>query len=117
MARHCPPLDAARSTNATVARSLSLLVALSLCLMLGFAFLGREVREPDTTRTDQRLLGRVIEQTRAWPLDLPKTVSLFGTVPPIMLATAAVGAPLAWNGRWLDIAFLITAAVGAVVLS
>jgi undecaprenyl-diphosphatase len=117
MSHRLTSMDDARSTNATVARSLLLLVALSLCLVLGFAFLGREVREPDTTRTDQRLLGRVIEQTRAWPLDLPKTVSLFGTVPLIILATAAVGAPLAWNGRWLDSAFLISAAVGAVVLS
>jgi undecaprenyl-diphosphatase len=101
----------------TTARALLLLCALSLCLVLGFAFLGREVREPDTTRADQRLLGRVVDETRAWPLDLPKTVSLFGTVPLIILATAAVGAPLAWSGRWLDTAFLIATTLGAVLLS
>ena len=99
------------------ARALLVLYALSLCLVIGFAYLGREVREPDTTRADQHLLSRVLEWTRAWPLDLPKTVSLFGTVPLIILATAAVGAPLLWNGRWLDTALLIVAAVGAVVLS
>ena len=99
------------------ARVLLVLCTLSLCLVLGFAYLGREVREPDTTRADQRLLGRVVEQTHAWPLDLPKTVSLFGTVPLIILATAAVGAPLAWSGRWPGTALLIAATLGAVVLS
>jgi membrane-associated phospholipid phosphatase len=105
-----------RDSPAT-ARAMVLLCALSLCLVLGFAYLGREVREPDTTRADQRLLGRVVEETRAWPLDLPKTVSLFGTVPLIILATAAVGAPLAWSGRWLDTALLIATTLGAVLLS
>jgi membrane-associated phospholipid phosphatase len=99
------------------ARALLVLCTLSLFLMLGFAYLGREVREPDTTQADQRLLGRVVEQTRAWPLDLPKTISLFGTVPLIILATAAVGAPLAWNGRSLGTALLIVAPLGAVLLS
>lgn len=99
------------------ARALTLLCALSLCLVLGFAYLGREVREADTTRTDQHLLSRIVERTRAWPLDVPKTISLFATVPLIILATAAVGAPLAWSGRWLDTAFLIATTLGAVLLS
>jgi membrane-associated phospholipid phosphatase len=113
MSRQPTPM---RDSPAT-ARVLLALCALSLCLLLGFAYLGREVREPDTTRADQRLLGRVVEQTHAWPLDLPKTISLFGTVPLIILATAAVGAPLAWSGRWPGTALLIAATLGAVLLS
>jgi undecaprenyl-diphosphatase len=117
MSHRPTPKHDARPTGRALARSVLLLCALSLCLLIGFAYLGGEVREPDTTSTDQHLLRRVAEQTRAWPLDLAKTISLFGTVPLIILATAAIGAPLAWSGRWLDSALLIVAVVGAALLS
>lgn len=117
IADHSRPMHDPRPAGRSLTRPLLLLCALSLCLVIGFAYLGKEVREPDMTSADQHLLGRVVARTRTWPLDLSKTVSLFGTVPVIILATAAVGAPLAWNGRWFDSALLIAADVGAALLS
>jgi len=105
-----------RAAGPNIARVL-LLLALSLCLVIGFTYLGQEVREVATTRADEQVLTRVAKATRRWPLALPETISLFGTAPMVVVITAVVGASLARQGRWLDIALLIAAAVGAVLLS
>lgn len=94
-----------------------LLLILSLCFVMGFMYLGQEVHEPATTTTDQHLLRRVADTTRRWPLALSETVSLFGTAPIVVVITAVVGASIARHGRWFDIALLIAAMVGAVLLS
>jgi undecaprenyl-diphosphatase len=112
-----PAPSQGRTTGPIVVRSSLLLLALSLALMLGFTYLGQEVREPATTGTDQRLLRRVAEATRRWPLTLSETVSLFGTAPMVVVITAVVGASLARHRYWFDIALLIAALVGATLLS
>lgn len=98
-------------------RAFLLLLAVSLAFVAAFMYLGEEVREPATTRTDQRLLARVADATRQWPLDLSKTVSLLATVPVIIVITAVIGASLARQRRWADITLLIAAIVGATLLS
>ncbi|MDQ6603149.1 MAG: hypothetical protein M3Z19_10515, partial [Chloroflexota bacterium] len=95
----------------------ALLLAMSLSFVLAFMYLGEEVREPATTQTDQRLLGRVADMTRRWPVTLSETVSLLATVPVIIVITAVVGASLARQRRWADIALLIAAMIGATLLS
>jgi len=95
----------------------ALLLAMSLSFVLAFMYLGEEVREPATTQTDQRLLGRVTDMTRRWPVTLSETVSLLATVPVIIVITAVAGASLARQRRWADITLLIAAMVGATLLS
>jgi len=100
-----------------VVRALLLLLVVSLCFVIGFTYLGTEVREPAITSTDQHLLRRVTEMTRPWPLVLSETASLFGTAPLVAVITAVVGASLARERRWFDIVLLIVAVIGAVLLS
>jgi undecaprenyl-diphosphatase len=106
-----------RGAGPNVARSPLLLLVVSLCFVIGFAYLGQEVDEPATTSADQHLLRRVAHMTRQWPLTLSETVSLLGTAPIVAVITAVVGASLARHGRWFDIALLIAAVVGAALLS
>ncbi|MDQ2787355.1 MAG: phosphatase PAP2 family protein [Chloroflexota bacterium] len=106
-----------RATDPGVARALLLLLAVSLCFVIGFTYLGTEVREPAMTSTDQHLLRRITEMTRPWPLVLSETASLFGTAPLVAVITAVVGASLARERRWFDIVLLIVAVIGAVLLS
>ena len=114
---HQPILVQRRATGSGIARALLLLLAISLCFVIGFTYLGTEVREPATTSTDQQILRNVADMTRPWPLVLPETASLFGTAPLVAVITAVVGASLARERRWPDIALLIVAVVGAVLLS
>ncbi len=114
---HQPILVQRRATGSGIARALLLLLAISLCFVIGFTYLGTEVREPATTSTDQQILRNVADRTRPWPLVLPETASLFGTAPLVVVITAVVGASLARERRWPDIALLIVAVVGAVLLS
>jgi len=114
---HQPILVQRRAAGSGVARALLLLLAISLCFVIGFTYLGTEVREPATTSTDQQILRNVADMTRPWPLVLPETASLFGTAPLVVVITAVVGASLARERRWPDIALLIAAVVGAVLLS
>jgi len=114
---HQPILAQRRAAGSGVARALLLLLAISLCFVIGFTYLGTEVREPATTSTDQQILRNVADMTRPWPLVLPETASLFGTAPLVAVITAVVGASLARERRWPDIALLIVAVVGAVLLS
>ncbi len=114
---HQPILVQRRAAGSGIARALLLLLAISLCFVIGFTYLGTEVREPATTSTDQQILRNVADMTRPWPLVLPETASLFGTAPLVAVITAVVGASLARERRWPDIALLIVAVVGAVLLS
>ena len=114
---HQPILVQRRAAGSGIARALLLLLAISLCFVIGFTYLGTEVREPATTSTDQQILRNVADRTRPWPLVLPETASLFGTAPLVAVITAVVGASLARERRWPDIALLIVAVVGAVLLS
>ncbi|MDQ2786999.1 MAG: phosphatase PAP2 family protein [Chloroflexota bacterium] len=114
---HQPMPIQRRAAGPGVARALLLLLALSLCFVIGFTYLGAEVREPATTSADQQVLRRVARMTRPWPLVLPETASLFGTAPLVAVITAVVGASLARERRWPDITLLIVAVVGAVLLS
>lgn len=114
---HQPILVQRRAAGSGIARALLLLLAISLCFVIGFTYLGTEVREPATTSTDQQILRNVADMTRPWPLVLPETASLFGTAPLVAVITAVVGASLARERRWSDIALLIVAVVGAVLLS
>ncbi len=111
------PIPVQHRADSGIARALLLLLAISLCFVIGFTYLGTEVREPAMTRTDQHLLRRVAEMTRPWPLVLSETASLFGTAPLVAVITAVVGASLARERRWSDIVLLIVAVVGAVLLS
>ncbi len=104
-------------TNPNMARVPLLLLAVSLGLVMAFMYLGEEVREPATTQTDQCLLRRIAEMTRRWPVAVSETVSLLATVPVLISITAVVGASLVRNRCWADIALLIAAIVGAVLLS
>ena len=105
------------TTGPNMARTLALLFAVSLGLVMAFMYLGEEVREPATTQTDQHLLRRIADMTRRWPVALSETVSLLATVPVLIVITAVVGASLVRDKRWADIALLIAAIVGAVLLS
>ncbi len=60
IADHSRPMHDPRPAGRSLTRPLLLLCALSLCLVIGFAYLGKEVREPDMTSADQHLLGRVV---------------------------------------------------------
>ncbi len=111
------PIEKGRAADPNVVRSPLFLLVLSLCFVMGFTYLGQEVHETATTTTDQRLLRRVADTTRRWPLALSETVSLFGTAPMVVVITAVVGASIARHGRWFDIALLIAAMIGAVLLS
>lgn len=111
------PIEKRRAASPNIARVVALLLAISLGFVFSFMYLGQEVRESATTSVDLDLLHRVAETTRRWPLALSETVSLFGTAPIIVVITAVASASLARYGRWYDIALLIAAAVGAVLLS
>lgn len=111
------PIDDGQAAGPNIVRSSLLLLVLSLCFVMGFTYLGQEVHEPATTTTDQRLLRHVADTTRRWPLALSETVSLFGTAPIVVVITAVVSASIARHGRWFDIALLIAAMIGAVLLS
>jgi undecaprenyl-diphosphatase len=111
------PIEEGHAAGSKIVRASLLLLVLSLCFVIGFTYLGQEVHEPATTTTDQHLLRRVADTTRRWPLALSETVSLFGTAPIVVVITAVVGASIARHGRWFDIALLIAAMIGAVLLS
>ena len=111
------PIEKRRAASPNIVRVVALLLAVSLAFVVCFMYLGQEVRESATTATDLHLLRRVADTTRRWPLTLSETVSLFGTAPMLVVITAVAGASLARHGRWLEIALLIAAALGAVLLS
>lgn len=111
------PMEKRRAAGPNIARVVALLLSVSLGFVLCFMYLGQEVRESATTAADLHLLRRVTDTTRRWPLTLSETASLFGTAPMIVVITAVASASLARHGRWFDIALLIAAATGAVLLS
>ncbi len=111
------PHRESRTAGANTPLAAVILAVLSLTSLSGFTYLGREVGEPITTVTDSQLLAAVAGWTRLWPLTLAETVTFFGAAPSIIAITVMLLALLTRQRRWFDVAYVVIADVGAIMLS
>lgn len=93
------------------------LCVVSLTFGAFFVHLGGEVREAETTATDQSILHAVDSVTASWPVAVTEIVSLIGSE--VVIGGVALGLALwfLWRRRWLDALFIAGAIGGSATLT